>query len=98
MDEKPGHQLAEQKRPIEKAEGRRLSSLAATLTLTLVLLLGYIVSYCLLGTVYDEPGPGPPYRTRMFAYAWQERLFEPAAMVESRLIGGTVHTAYRIRF
>ena len=73
---------------------KRFPPSAIALILFAALCLGYIVSYFLLGTTYHDTGPGPPYISRIFDYSWQERLYEPAAKVESWFIGGQVVTGF----
>jgi hypothetical protein len=75
---------------------RRHGLIAVTVLLVALLVPTlYGVAYVALGTAATTTIGPQTFNVRVFSCAWQERLFRPAAKVESALSGQTIETAHR---
>jgi hypothetical protein len=67
----------------------------AVVIVALVVPTIYVLAYIALGTAATATIGPQSLNVRVYPYEWQERLFRPAAKVESALSGREIETAHR---
>ena len=67
----------------------------AVVVVALVVPTIYVLAYIALGTAATAMIGPRSLNVRVYSYEWQERLFRPAAKVESAFFGREIETARR---